>query len=632
MILVDLPREAVLQPGWWAVSPGVPKRERPPVAPAVTLGPVEPGTWREALDALANAGGASLQYDQWRDVIFAIHHETGGSAEGLALAQAWSSRSEKHDGAFLENRVWPYVKAGGGITGRTVMSLATRLAGWQGPDLRLNPDDFGVVGRGHGSAEIHSVRGSDGGAGGAAGAVDRGAGGDVLRLVPQDHGPGAPAVADEAPEPEEWPLFKRDKAGKIEPTVTNAVLALRRPDLCGEQVAYDEFRDEITVSKPGTVRAWVPMTDADVVRMRMRLEAIGFKSVPKELARDALVLVAAEAKFDSARMWLEDVETRWDGKRRVEEFLLRYMGVEDDARGYVRAVGRYLWTALAGRVLQPGVKADMVVIYEGPQGVKKSTAIEALVPGPEFFVEVDLGEDEADTVRKLRGALVGEIAELSGLHTRALEDIKKFVVRRVEKWVPKYKEFPSVFARRLVFLGTTNRTDILADETGNRRWLPVHVERSDVDAIVRDREQLWAEGAAMFRAEGVAWEAAERLAAGVVHDAYTIEDAWSGAVATWLAERDPFEAVPDGADAGAVGGGGAGAPGGVSPVAGDGSGGRGGSGFTTSDCLAGALRLATRDMDRLAQKRVSAILRRFGYHQQTVRISGIPTWGWRKAE
>lgn len=586
MILIDLPREAVLQPGWWAVSPGVPKRERPAPAPnGVGLGPVEPGTWREALDALKNSGAESLTYEHWVDCIFAIHHETGGSDEGLALAQEWSSRSEKHDPEFLENRVWPYVKVGGGITGRSVMSMATRLAGWQGPDLRLDPDAFAVV-------PVASA------APGGAASGDAGGGGE------------------EVGEPAELPLFKRDRSGKIEPTVTNAVLALRRPDLCGEQVAYDEFRDEITVAKPGTVRAWVPMTDADVVRMRMRLEAVGFKAAPKELVRDALVLVAAEAKFDSARMWLEDVAERWDGVARVERFLVDYMGVEDDARGYARAVGRYLWTALAGRVLQPGVKADMVVIYEGPQGVKKSTAIEALVPGPEFFVEVDLGEDEADTVRKLRGALVGEIAELSGLHTRALEDIKKFVVRRVEKWVPKYKEFPSVFARRLVFLGTTNRTDILADETGNRRWLPVHVERSDVEGIVRDRDQLWAEGAAMFRAGGVAWADAERLAAGGgIHDGYTVEDPWHGAVVGWLAERDPFLPVPDG----------------VSPVAGAGAEGRGESGFTTSDCLAGALRLAMKDMDRLAQRRMSAILRRLGYRQQTVRVDGFPVWGWCKA-
>lgn len=147
MILVDLPRDAVLRPGWWAVSPGVPRRERPTTSPASAegLGPIEPGTWREALDALPNTGASSLGYEQWAACVFAIHHETGGSAEGLALAQEWSSRSEKHDPAFLENRVWPYVKVGGGITGRTIMSLAAKTAGWEGPERRLDPGAFDVV-------------------------------------------------------------------------------------------------------------------------------------------------------------------------------------------------------------------------------------------------------------------------------------------------------------------------------------------------------------------------------------------------------------------------------------------------------------------------------------------------------
>ena len=66
-------------------------------------------------------------------MVFAIHQETGGSDEGLAMAQEWSARSPKHDEAFLEARVWPYIKSGGGITGGTIMSLAARLHGWTEP-------------------------------------------------------------------------------------------------------------------------------------------------------------------------------------------------------------------------------------------------------------------------------------------------------------------------------------------------------------------------------------------------------------------------------------------------------------------------------------------------------------------
>lgn len=408
-----------------------------------------------------------------------------------------------------------------------------------------------------------------------------------------------PLVATPEGAADELPSFARDRKGGIEATITNTVLAVRRSDLTRVQVAYDGFRDEITVAPDGAELAWRPMTDADAVAIRMQLESVGFKSAPKELTRDACVLVAAENTYDSAQLWLESLA--WDGKNRCETFLIDYMGCEDTP--YTRAVSLYIWSALAGRVIQPGVKADMVPIYEGDQGLRKSSAIEALSPAPEFFVEIDFDKKEEDTVRTLRGALVGEIAELSGLHTRQIEWIKKFVVRKTEKWVPKFKEFSTTFARRLLFIGTTNRTDILADETGHRRWLPLHITMADVAGIIAAREQLWAEGAQLFQQHGVIWQQAEELAV-EHHDNYTLEDTWETAVAGWLNGEDEF--------------------------------GEGGPkwkhrAFTTADAMAGALHLSAREQDRMAQKRVSAILRAFGYVQKTTRIDGVPTRAWRNA-
>lgn len=427
---------------------------------------------------------------------------------------------------------------------------------------------------------------------------------DYLFRLAESHGWNELIVAEfpviEQPAaPLELPPFARDKKGAIDATVTHTVMAARRPDIIGLQIAYDEFRDEITVAQPGAALAWRPMTDADAVTVRMGLERIGFKSAPKELTRDACVLVAAENAYDSAKLWLGSLT--WDGVPRVERYLIEFMGCEDTP--YTRAVALYMWSALAGRVLQPGVKADMVPIYEGDQGLRKSSSIEAVSPAPEFFVELDFDKDEDDTVRSLRGALVGEVAELSGLHTRQIEWIKKFVVRKTEKWIPKYKEFATTFARRLLFIGTTNRVDILADDTGNRRWLPVHVTKADVEGIAVARDQLWAEGAALFNQHGVMWQQAERLAP-VEHDKYTMEDSWESAVATWLEGVDEFG--EDGLQW-------------KNRV------------FTTSDVMAGALRLSAKEQDRLAQKRVAAILRTFGFVQKTTRIGGVPTRAWRNA-
>lgn len=127
----------------WISSPPVPHRERPPKPERVVVSSPELGLVRSALDALPNDSDP-LDYDGWRNVIFAIHHATGGSDEGLALAHEFSSRSAKYDPEFLDNRVWPYInteRGGEVITERTLYALAAQH-GWQDP---TTADDFDVV-------------------------------------------------------------------------------------------------------------------------------------------------------------------------------------------------------------------------------------------------------------------------------------------------------------------------------------------------------------------------------------------------------------------------------------------------------------------------------------------------------
>jgi len=138
--------------GVWRSSPAVPVVEKP--AREVAAGERPEGAWVDALMAIPNGldDSSSLGYDDWFRVVCGIHHETGGSAEGLELAQEWSSRSPKHDPAFLEARVWPYIKGadergGTAVTGGTIMSLAAKGWGWTAP---LSDEDFPDLGPGGG--------------------------------------------------------------------------------------------------------------------------------------------------------------------------------------------------------------------------------------------------------------------------------------------------------------------------------------------------------------------------------------------------------------------------------------------------------------------------------------------------
>lgn len=192
-----------LQAEDWQMSPPVPVMPREEAAAAPTERPA--GLWVDALLAIPNGlnDSASMGYDEWFRVVCGIHAETGGSPEGLALAQDWSARSSKHDPAFLETRVWPYIKGAGerggnAVTGGTIMSLAARDWGWVAP---LDDSEFPALDeRGKHVRRGGDVAGRSSGSAAAGGGVGMG-GAHRAGVVRGGRGAadrGAPLDADDA--------------------------------------------------------------------------------------------------------------------------------------------------------------------------------------------------------------------------------------------------------------------------------------------------------------------------------------------------------------------------------------------------------------------------------------------------
>lgn len=315
---------------------------------------------------------------------------------------------------------------------------------------------------------------------------------------------------------------------KITATLTKLMRALQDPTMSGRIIAYDEYLGANVFCYPGET-TWHPLKDPDQVMLRAHLEKY-FTPISKEMMRDSIMGVCNEHKVDTGVLWSETLPI-WDGKDRVSGFIADYWGAEDS--DYARAVGRYIWTALAGRLLAPGIKADMVPVLIGPQGIRKSTGLLAMCPNRARFLEVNLSTKSDDLARKMRARMVGELAELAGKSKKEVEELRAFITARTEEWVIKYREDMLSYPRRIFFIGTSNDNLILTDPDGLRRWLPIEVTQVDTDAIERDRDQLWAQAIVMFHAQGILWQDAQELAKNE-HGDFVDELPWADRIDTWL--------------------------------------------------------------------------------------------------
>jgi predicted P-loop ATPase len=328
----------------------------------------------------------------------------------------------------------------------------------------------------------------------------------------------------------------RDKAGRLDATLPNLARALPFDTVLGCAISYDTFRQVGTVAWAG--EGMRSITDADIVKIRERLEKapFRFKPVGKEIMRDALVAYFDRNSYDSAVAWLRALPP-WDGTSRVERLLPAYLGAQDTP--YSRAVGRYLMSALIGRMLATSTpfKADMVPILVGEQGAGKSTFLSLLAPVGSQHVELDLALSEADRARHTHGVVMVELGELKGFAKRDQAEHKAWISRTTDVFVRKYQDNKSEVVRRFICVGTTNEDEFLQDDSGERRYLPVKVDRLDHEQLKADRNQLYAEALVTFELFGADFEDAERLARDE-HAQFKVASIWFEKIAEYLAGDD----------------------------------------------------------------------------------------------
>jgi predicted P-loop ATPase len=273
-------------------------------------------------------------------------------------------------------------------------------------------------------------------------------------------------------------------------TMSNAAQAI-----AGLQVtcAKDMFHERCEVGgRP--IERWAGELSDDVIVMLRRTVRLIYGFDPGDAhTRHGAIQLCLENQFDPLLQFLDGL--RWDGIERIDTWMQVYLKAPDTALN--RAISRLSLVAACRRARHPGTKFDQIVVLESPEGLGKSTALEVLAGGRDFYSSQQvLGLDDKAQQEASVGVWLHEIADLQGMRKSEVERVKAFASRTEDRARPAYGRFRVDKPRRCIYFATTNEEDYLKSDTGNRRFWPVRVGEIDLAALARDREQLWAEAAA----------------------------------------------------------------------------------------------------------------------------------------
>jgi len=283
--------------------------------------------------------------------------------------------------------------------------------------------------------------------------------------------------------PPEWNGFLlRKPNGMLETgSFENCCVYLEHEKTWKGRLKYNEFACEVEIDGR-------PVEDNDDAKVCRWMERKGLKLKPTAM-RAAINTVATQHTYNPLQDYLRSLE--WDGEPRLNTWLSKYLGC--DTTPYTEMIARKFLIGAVARGLQPGCKMDYMLILEGDQGIKKSTAIEALF-SPAWFTDelADLGSKDAGL--QIQGVWCVEMAELSSLSRSAANRTKEWITRRRDRFRPPYARSLIISPRSCVLMGTVNpEGGYLKDSTGGRRFWPVQCHNITVKDIRENRDQLWAE-------------------------------------------------------------------------------------------------------------------------------------------
>lgn len=166
---------------------------------------------------------------------------------------------------------------------------------------------------------------------------------------------------------------------------------------------------------------------------------------------------------------------KWDGKDRVTEIYNIFRIPADDTLSR-SLIYKWLMQCVCGLLnnIENPFSLDIVLIFQGPQGIGKTRFLEKLALHPKFFAEgCCIDPRNKDSIMLATNKWICELGEIGSTMKKDIDSVKAFLSRSTDEYRTPYGKAMLQYPRVTSFVGTVNDEQFLVDQTGNRRFATV---------------------------------------------------------------------------------------------------------------------------------------------------------------
>lgn len=378
-------------------------------------------------------------YDEWCKVLMAIHHETGGSLEGLAIANEWSSAGSKFKGSAEIERKWQSFSSTGGVS--ITMGTVRHMLNERG----LNADEIlrNAFAVGKGRKALGQLRSNQDG---------------VVQPLPSNGFPHQP----------------NGRSAQLPATLENFEHLV---GMYGVAVRYNEITKKTVIDIPHLETS---IDNADNVKRSHIQGLCSLNNFPLSSVDSLCGALADLHRFNPVQEWI--IASPWDGVDRLTAFYATVVTDDDFPVEFKKTLmKRWMISSVAAVFMPSGFRCRGVLTFSGKQGLGKTSWLNSLVSDARLRNEVILTGHCLDASHKdskmtaISNWLV-ELGEVEATLKKELPVLKSFITNDLDTFRRPYAAADSTFPRRTVFFASVNDTNFLNDITGNSRWWTIPIQ------------------------------------------------------------------------------------------------------------------------------------------------------------